>query len=148
MDKKENVDDKWQKELAERDEVEKGYAEAMKRRAEALQESGDIPSDFVYSYKGQTWLLVLPQSVMAQKRLIAARDKYFMTDDFAAEEAFLRLIAPNVKVDGRPINIDTLDLGALEIMKTAYMDSLLLPLFRGGAKEVTEYMRQATANVA
>lgn len=128
-------------------EIGKAYIEAVKKRAEAAQETGDIPEDFVYSHGGHTWLMTLPHSVMAQKRLLAARDKYVSTDDFADEEALLRLIVPNVKVDGNPVNLDQLDLGALEVMKIAYMDSLLLPLSRGGDTALTNYMKLAAANV-
>ena len=135
------------KQAEESKKISDAYLDAIRRRVDSAQESGDIPEDFVYSYAGHTWLMVLPHSVMAQKRLLAARDKYLTTEDFADEEAFLRLIVPNVKVDGVPVNLDQLDLGALEIMKTAYMDSLLLPLSRGGDTAVTNYMKLAAANV-
>lgn len=129
-------------------DISKAYVEAIKKRVDAAQESGDIPQDFVYSHNGHTWLMTLPHSVMTQKRMLAARDKYLTTEDFADEEALLRLIVQNVKVDGQPVNLEQLDIGSLEVMKTAYMDSLLLPLSRGGDTALTNYMKAAAANVA
>lgn len=140
----ENVQDKKD----ESKKIREAYTEAIKKRMAAAQESGDIPTDFVYSHGGHTWLMVLPQSVMAQKRLIAAQDKYLLSGDFADEEAFLRMVVQNVKVDGNPVNLEQLDLGSLEIMKTAYMDCLLLPLSRGGDQTVLDYMKLAAANVS
>lgn len=141
----ENVQEKA---IKENKKIRDDYDAAIRKRADAAQESGDIPSDFVYSHGGHTWLMVLPQSVMAQKRLIAAQDKYLISGDFAAEEAFLKLVVPNVKVDGNPVNLEQLDLGSLEVMKTAYMDCLLLPLSRGGDQTLLNYMKIAAANVA
>ena len=124
------------------------YMEAIKKRVNAAQESGDIPTEFVYSHDGHTWLMTLPQSVMAQKHLLHARDDFLQDSSFENEERFLRLIAPNVRKDGAPVNLELLDIGSIEIMKTAYMDCLLLPLSLGGDKKLADYMKMAAANVA
>ena len=124
------------------------YMEAIKKRVDAAQQSGDIPTEFVYSHDGHTWLMTLPQSVMAQKHLLHARDEFLQEGSFETEEKFLRLIAPNVRMDGALVNLEMLDMGSLEIMKTAYMDCLLLPLSLGGDKKLAEYMKIAAANVA
>lgn len=121
------------------------YVEVVKKSIEAAQSSGDIPRDFVYGFGGKTWVMTLPRSVMAQKRMLNVRAQHFDDpNNFAAEEELLKLIAANTRVDNQPVNLDSLEYGELEVMKLAYMDGLLLPLFLGGDKAVTTYMETAT----
>ena len=118
------------------------YAETVNKQIAAAQESGDIPELFTYTTgNGRRWVLTLPHSVMAQKRLLNARSQH-MTDpeDFGKEEAFLHLIAQNAKVDGREVVLDQLTLGEIEVLKLAYTDGLLAPLFLGGDRAVRQYM--------
>ena len=68
------------------------YVEIIEKAVKAAQETGDIPELFTYKHNEKSWVLTLPHSVMAQKRLIAAQDKYLISGDFAAEEAFFVLI--------------------------------------------------------
>ena len=56
--------------------VAEAYVQTILQRVEVAQKTGDIPSSFVYSHNNKTWLMTLPHSVMAQKRLVHARDKY------------------------------------------------------------------------
>ena len=123
------------------------YVDVIKKSVEAVQGSGDIPTSFVYSHNGKTWTLTLPQSVMAQKRLMHARNKFLLEDSYEAEEAFLTLVAKNALVNGSPVNLELLDLGELEVLKTAYLDSILLPLSLGGEKSLAAYMEAAVANI-
>lgn len=131
------------------EEIIKGYAEAINRQVEIAQETGDIPELFQYTHNGKKWILTLPHSVMAQKRLLNARAQYeAKPEDFSLEEMFLRLIAQNAKVDGREVSLDQLSLGEIEILKLAYTDGLLVPLFLGGDKEVRKYMEAAAGTVS
>jgi len=124
------------------------YAELVNKQIERAQESGDIPELFAYSHNGKKWVLTLPHSVMAQKRLLNARTQHSANpEDYVKEEAFLRMIAQNAKVDGREVVLDQLTLGEIEVMKLAYTDGLLAPLFLGGDREVRKYMEAAIANL-
>lgn len=131
------------------EEIIKGYAEAINNQVKIAQETGDIPELFQYTHNGKKWVLTLPHSVMAQKRILNARAQHNDNpEDFAKEEAFLRLIAMNSKCDGREVNLDQLSLGEIEILKLAYTDGLLIPLFLGGDKEVRKYMEAAAQTVS
>ena len=124
------------------------YAEAVQKQIQIAQETGDVPELFTYEHNGKKWLLTLPHSVMAQKRLLNARGRHTEDpDDFDKEEQFLRLIAANVKCDGRDVILDQLSLGEIEIMKLAYTDGLLAPLFLGGDREVRKYMEALTEHL-
>lgn len=134
--------------MEETKQIAESYLAAVKKRVDAAQESGDIPSDFVFSFNEKTFVMTLPRSVMAQKKLLHLRTKHLTEpEDFDAEEAFLRAVASNTRVNGAIVNLEQLDLGEIEVMKTAYMDSLLLPLSLGGDKALTTYMKAAAANL-
>jgi len=129
-------------------ELALNYAEVINKQIETAQETGDIPEVFSYTHNGKKWVLTLPHSVMAQKRLLNARSKHMSDpEDFAQEEMFLRLIAANAKVDGREVILDQLSLGEIEVMKLAYTDGLLAPLFLGGDKEVRQYMEATVGHL-
>lgn len=129
-------------------ELALNYAEVINKQIETAQETGDIPEVFSYTHNGKKWVLTLPHSVMAQKRLLNARSKHMSDpEDFAQEEMFLRLIATNAKVDGREVILDQLSLGEIEVMKLAYTDGLLAPLFLGGDKEVRQYMEATVGHL-
>lgn len=124
------------------------YAEVINKQIEVAQESGDIPELFTYTHNNKKWVLTLPHSVMAQKRLLNARTQHAADpEDFTKEEVFLRLIAANTKVDGREVNLDQLSLGEIEVMKLAYTDGLLAPLFLGGDREVRQYMEATVGHL-
>ena len=129
-------------------ELALNYAEVINKQIEAAQETGDIPEVFSYTHNGKKWVLTLPHSVMAQKRLLNARSRHMSDpEDFAQEEMFLRLIAANAKVDGREVVLDQLSLGEIEVMKLAYTDGLLAPLFLGGDREVRTYMEATVSHL-
>lgn len=129
-------------------ELALNYAEVINKQIEAAQETGDIPEVFSYTHNGKKWVLTLPHSVMAQKRLLNARTQHMGDpEDFAKEEVFLRLIATNAKVDGREVILDQLSLGEIEVMKLAYTDGLLAPLFLGGDREVRQYMEATVGHL-
>lgn len=124
------------------------YAETINKQIEAAQETGDIPELFTYTHNGKKWILTLPHSVMAQKRLLNARAQHRADpEDFDKEEIFLRLVAANAKVDGREVVLDQLSLGEIEVMKLAYTDGLLAPLFLGGDREVRQYMEATVGHL-
>lgn len=124
------------------------YAEVVKKHAIAAQESGDIPTEFVYSYNGKTWVCLLPRSVMAQKHIMNLRNKTLLyPDDFDVELEFLNMIAKNVQVNGSPVNLELLDYDEVDVMRTAYADCILLPLSLGVDKKIADYMKAATANI-
>lgn len=118
------------------------YVEAISEKVQKAQESGDIPTTYSFEQDGKQWVLMLPRSVMAQKRMIHARNEYLRTNSFEAEEALLNLIMPNVTVSGHQVSINDLEYSEIEVLKTAYMDELLLPLSLGGDKAVGRYMGQ------
>ena len=130
-------------------ELALNYAETVNRQIEVAQETGDIPELFTYSHNGKKWILTLPHSVMAQKRLLNARAQHMANpEDFSLEETFLRLIAQNAKVDGRDVVLDQLTLGEIEVLKLAYTDGLLAPLFLGGDREVRQYMEATVGHLS
>ena len=129
-------------------QIELNYAETINKQIEIAQQSGDIPESFAYVHNGKKWLLTLPHSVMAQKRILNARGLHAANpEDFAKEEAFLRLVAQNAKVDGREVVLDQLSLGEIEVLKLAYTDGLLAPLFLGGDREVRKYMEATVSHL-
>ena len=127
--------------------VSEAYVQTILKRVEEAQTTGDIPESFVYSHNNKTWLMTLPHSVMAQKRLIHARNQYLAKEDFDSEAVLLKLIAENTRCNNQPFNVDTLEYGEIEVMKTAYMDGLLLPLYQGGDKALNDFMKAAVANL-
>ena len=133
--------------MAEKNEktVNEQYLDLIARVTEVAQKTGDIPEMFTYVHNGHQWVLTLPHSVMAQKRILHARNKFFAEQTFDAEEQMLKLFAQNAKVDGRDVDLNQMTMGELEVFKVAYMDGLLLPLSLGGENEVLKYM-QATIN--
>lgn len=124
------------------------YVKAIMRRVDAAQSTGDIPEDFVFQFGDKTFVMTLPHSVMAQKRLLNLRAKHLSSpDDFEAEEAFIKAIAANTKIGNTPVNIELLSVGEIEVIKIAYMDGLLLPLSQGGDKAVQTFMELAAKNI-
>lgn len=136
------------KTLNDAEKIIKAYNEAVDKRIRAAQESGDVPNDFVYSFNGKTWVMVLPQSVMTQKRLLHMRDMMLANPNSPdADEAYIRSIAKYIKVNGVEANVEYLTYGEIEVMKLAYMDGLLNPLSLGGENSVKTYMLAAAANL-
>ena len=127
--------------------VNEQYLETMTKVTERVQASGTGQNSFGYSHKGQNWLLTLPRSVMEQKRLLHLRNEYILNGTFEAEKAMLDVMAAHAMCDGKPVRLDMLDLGDIEVLKIAYLDGLLLPLSLGGEKAVTTYMEAAVANL-
>lgn len=123
------------------------YVKTVLQRVEVAQKTGDVPSSFVYSHNDKTWLMTLPHSVMAQKRMVHARDKYLSTGSYEAEEELLKLIAENTRCNNQPFRLDSLEYSEVEVMKTAYMDGLLLPLSQGADKSLNDFMMAAVANL-
>lgn len=123
------------------------YLKVIEKTVKAAQETGDIPELFTYAHNGKTWVLTLPHSVMAQKHMIHARNKYWADGSFEAEKELISLIAAQTQVNGRPVNVDDLSYGELEVMKQAYLDGLLLPLSLGGDHDLMAYMGGMVAHV-
>lgn len=130
-----------------KDQVQKEYLETVQRRTDAVQASGDIPEMFTFTHNDRQWVLTLPRSVMAQKRLLHIQGEYFAKQTYEAEEEMLKLFAQNATVDGRPVSLNSLTMGEIEVLKLAYMDGLLLPLFLGGENEVQKYKQAAVLNL-
>ena len=128
--------------ISEELKISEAYKNVVREEAKKAQDSGDIPEEYVYDFNGKRWVLLLPHTVMAQKRLLFARNTYFADGTYEAEEEFLKLIAANSQVDGRPVVLNQLDMGEVETLKLAYMDGLLLPLSQGGNEAVVRYMKQ------
>ena len=68
------------------------------------------------------------------------RNEYLRTNSFEDEEALLTLIVANTTVSGHQVTVNDLEFDELEVLKTAYLDELLLPLSLGGDKAVGTYM--------
>lgn len=120
----------------------KQYTDAVSKRIEAAQRDGTVSSSFMYSFGGHEWVLVLPHSVMEQKRLVHLRSEYAMTGSFEAEKEFLEAIIPLCKCDSHNMNVNDFSLGELEVLKMAYSDGLIAPLFQGGDRAVTMFMEE------
>ena len=115
------------------------YVETILNRTKAAQESGDIPTSYAFDFNDKRWVLTLPRSVMAQKRMVHIRNQFLQTGSFDTEEELLNMIVANTSVSGHQVNINDLDYNELEVLKTAYLDELLLPLSLGGDKAVGSY---------
>ena len=64
-----------------------------------------------------------------------------MRNDFESDEALTKAIVENITIDNHAITVNDLEYDELEVVKTAYMDKLLLPLSLGGDKAVTNYKK-------
>lgn len=118
------------------------YVDVITKQIEAAQKDGVIPTSFAYAFNGHEWVLTLPHTVMEQKRLLHLRGQYSATLSFDDEEAFLEAIVPFVKCDGHPMNLNDFNIGELEVLKMAYSDGLIAPLFQGGDRAVTNFMEE------
>ena len=118
------------------------YFDKVLKKIEAEQASNDIPMSYTFMFEDKQFVMTLPRSVMAQQRLVYMRNQMLASITFEAEEAFINAIAENITLNGHPLNINDLEYGDIEVIKTAYMDELLLPLSLGGDKRVTQYMKQ------
>lgn len=127
--------------------VNKQYLDIVDKQIEQVQASGDIPESFMYQHENHNWVLTLPRSVMAQKKLVHLRNDFLVRGTYETEEALLTAIAKNAKMDGRDVILDQLSIGEIEVLKIAYMDGLLLPLSLGGEQAVLKYMQATIDNV-
>lgn len=118
------------------------YFEKVLKKVEAAQESNDIPMSHVFTLNNKQFVMTLPRSVMAQKRLIHTRNQMLSTNSFEAEEEFINAIIQNTTLNGQPLNVNDLEYGEIEVLKTAYMDELLLPLSLGGDNLIAQYMKK------
>lgn len=116
------------------------YVEAISEKVKVAQESGDIPTTYSFEMNQKRFVLSLPRSVMTQKRMVHIRNEYLRTSSFEDEEALLTLIVANTTVSGHQVTVNDLEFDELEVLKTAYLDELLLPLSLGGDKAVGTYM--------
>ena len=122
--------------------IARQYIDAISEKVKVAQESGDIPTSYSYEFNGKQWVLTLPRSVMAQKRMVHIRNEYLRTNTFESEEDLLNMIVANTTVSGHQVGINELEFDEIEVLKTAYLDELLLPLSLGGDKAVGTYMGQ------
>lgn len=126
--------------MAEEQSIERQYIDAITEKVKVAQETGDIPTSYSYDFNDKRWVLTLPRSVMAQKRMVHVRNEYLRTNTFESEEELLNMIVANTTVAGHQVGINDLEYGEIEALKTAYLDELLLPLSLGGDKAVGKYM--------
>jgi len=127
--------------MKETEQIVKDYLEEIDKRVAEAQKTGAIPNRFEYTYNKQRWELTLPRSVMEQKRLMHARNKYLNSEDFEDEMAFVSLLLSYTKVDGHEITMKQIEFAEVEVLKTAYSDGLLVPLFLGGDTGVKNFMK-------
>lgn len=123
------------------------YLEKINALVERAQESGEVSNTFTYSHSDKTWVLTLPRSVMEQKRLVHVRNEYFAKGSFEAEKQMLEMMCANAMCNGKPVRLEMLEYGDLEVLKLAYLDGLLLPLSLGGEKSLLTYMEAAVENL-
>lgn len=120
--------------------VAQSYIEAISKKVEAAQKSGDIPTTYSFEMNQKRFVLSLPRSVMTQKRMVHVRNEFLRSNSFESEEALLTMIVANTTVSGHQVTVNELEFDELEVLKTAYLDELLLPLSLGGDKAVGAYM--------
>lgn len=126
--------------MAEEKTVVQQYIDSIAEKAKVAQDTGDIPTSYAFDFNDKRWVLTLPRSVMAQKRMVHVRNEYLQTNSFQSEEELLNMIVANTTVAGHQVGINDLEYTELEVLKTAYLDELLLPLSLGGDKAVGTYM--------
>ena len=121
--------------MAEEKTVVQQYIDSIAEKAKVAQETGDIPTSYAFDFNEKRWVITLPRSVMAH-----VRNEYLQTNSFQSEEELLNMIVANTTVAGHQVGINELEYTELEVLKTAYLDELLLPLSLGGDKAVGTYM--------
>lgn len=122
-------------------ELNDKYVEVVTNKVKAAQENNDIPMSYRFTLGDKHFVCDLPRSVMEQKHLIHARNEMLGTRTFEAEAEFIKMIARNTTLNDRPLNLNDLDYGEIEVLKTAYIDELLFPLSQGGDKTIEQYMK-------
>ena len=128
--------------------LQEEYVKAVNSYATKVQESGDVKLDFVYPFNGKTWVLTLPPSAISQKRLIGLMKDFISDESATSEEAYIKAIIPYCKVGGVQVDLNAISFQELEVLRTAYTDGLLLPLFQGGAKATETYMEAAIKSLS
>jgi len=126
----------------EKKSVAQEYIDVITQKVKAAQETGDIPGSYAFELGKKKVTMCLPRSVMAQKHMVHVRNNYLQTNSFEDEELLINMIVSNTTVDGHQVSVNDFDFSELEVLKTAYMDELLLPLSLGGDKAVGTYMGQ------
>ena len=121
--------------------VNEQYLDLVKKKIESVQQSGDIPEMFTYSHEGHNWVLLLPRSVMAQKRLVHLRNAYLISNSYEAEEALLQALIKNAKMDGHEVGLEQLTMGEIEVFKkSAYKEAAYLLGTKLSDEEIEEYI--------
>jgi len=120
--------------------IKETYSNKLTKEIESLQTAGETPMEFAYVFNDKSWVIFLPDSVMEQKKLIGQMNDYFTKNAFEQEAIFIKSIGRYCRVNGGAANPELLTLGEIEVLKTAYTDKLLLPLFQGGVAAVEKFM--------
>lgn len=128
--------------------IAKEYADFIDAKIESLQGTGEVPNRYSFTHNGRHIVMVLPRSVMAQKRMLFLRNKMVTEGTFEAESEFIRAIVDNTQVDGRQLTVEDFTAAELEVLKLAYTDGLIIPLFLGGDQAVRSYMEMVTGKKA
>lgn len=128
--------------------LQENYTKLIEENIKKVQETGIVPEDFVYSFNGKTWLLVIPTGALKQKYLVSLLTEYTRSQTAESEDALIKGIMPYCKVNGELVDVNTINLRELEVLKTAYMDGLLLPLYQGEAQAVEKFMSDAIKNLS
>lgn len=116
------------------------FATWLNKRTEKKQKNNTIDRRIVYKFNSKEWVLELPDSVFKQKELISYMMDYYKNDvNWESEQTLLTNISDFIKVDGKPLNYDILDLLETNNLKDAYLELLLLPLFQWGQRGKEEF---------
>lgn len=121
-------------------EIYQGFVDKFIKNA---QESNSIPGYYTYRYKNHLWLLQRPRSVMEQKRVINLMRKHMAEEfNFDVEMEFLRAVCQNTQKDKVEVQLESLELDEVELLKKNYIDWILLPLFLTGTRAIENYMEE------
>lgn len=118
------------------------YKEKIDSKIQEAQKSHDVPSVYAFNIGEKKFVCTLPRSVMAQRRIVYMQRAYAATGALDAEEALLTSIVENTTLNGRALNINDLEYDEIEVLRVAYTDELILPLFLGGGQAIKKYMAE------
>lgn len=107
-------------------DIREQFANEIKKRADNARETLSFERDFKFYIKDNQFHIWLPENVLVQKKFLDAMSK--IEESSEAEQEFIDLIIKYVHKNNEPVNVLSLSLPELNIVKDLYQYILLLPL--------------------
>lgn len=107
-------------------DIREQFANEIKKRADNARTTLSFERDFKFYIKDNQFHIWLPENVLVQKKFLDVMSK--IEESFEAEQEFIDLIIKYVHKNNESVNVLSLSLPELNIVKDLYQYILLLPL--------------------